>query len=91
MENTNKIDSFYENWTSIDKFKTKAEKRELYRDKLSKKWVKHNYWDEWRNLLELQIKNSSKMMKEEMILKPMWIKSEMMKKIKKQNRKLKIK
>lgn len=46
---------------------TKSEKREKVREKLSKKNIKHWYWKRWEDILMLQLKNSSKAMKKEMI------------------------
>jgi len=42
---------------------TKSEKRENIKKKLSKKWVKHNYWNLWRELLKKQEESVSSALK----------------------------
>lgn len=64
---------------------TKSEKRSDQKEKLLKKSIKHWYGDIWRKINELQLANPSKSMREEMVLKPMWLTTSSMKKLKKKS------
>lgn len=48
---------------NTEDIRTKSEKREKIKKKLNKKWVKHNYWDLWRELLKKQEESVSRALK----------------------------
>ena len=71
-----------------ENIKTKGDKRANVKEKLSKKQVKHWYWNVWRKITELHFSWSLSKSMQKMVNDSMWLTKKELKEIKIQKKKM---